>query len=135
MRTRFTDPFDVAKNIAGRTDPIVTRYFHSSVLLDRRGRIISTGRNHFTGSIITAVDSENDFIAKTIHSEVHALSRVNIRRLAGATIINYARTNVSSILSRPCPNCWRILEKLGLKKVFYSTLSDMLTPSWQEEYF
>lgn len=128
-----SDPFEVARNIAGQTDPIVTRYFHSSVLLDRKGRIIATGRNHFTGKVIAC--DINDYVFKTIHSEVHALSRVNIRRLDGASIINYARTNVAAILSRPCDNCWAILNKLHVKKVFYTTRSDIMQPNWKEEYF
>ena len=127
------DPFELARSIAGRTSPIVTRYLHSSVLLDRKGRIIATGRNHFSGKIVLDVD--NAEINKTIHSEIHCLTRVNIRRLSDAVVINYARTNVASIMARPCSNCWAVLTKLGVKKVFYTIRGDINQPTWKEEYF
>lgn len=128
----YLDGFEVARNIAGKTDPQITRYLHSSVLLDKRGRIIATGVNHYAGGL---VDTGDGIINKSIHSEIHALTKVNIRRLDGAVLINYAKTNVASILSRPCDNCWAVLNKLGLRKVFYSTRSDLTKPRWVEEYF
>lgn len=130
---RYHDPFDTARNIAGRTDPQITRYRHASVILDRRGRIIGQGVNHWRGRIIY-VQTEG-LLNKTIHSEVHALERVNIRRLDDATIINYARTEVASILARPCENCWAVLKRLGFKKVFYTVRSDLAKPTWVEERF
>lgn len=132
--SRYRDPFDVAKKLAGKTDPQVTRYMHSSVILDREGRIIGTGVNHFTGESIIA-DDTNLPLDKTIHSEIHALRKVGIRKLQGATIINYSRTNVATNLSYPCPNCYAILKKLGFRKMFYSVRSDLVIPMWQEERF
>lgn len=126
----MNDAFDIARRIAGTTDPQITHYFHSTVIIDRKGRVIGRGRNHFRGLIIDTVEGP---LRKTIHSEIHALEQVNIRRLNGATIINYARTNVASILARPCDNCWAILKKLGLKKIFYSVRSDLEKPLWKEE--
>ena len=129
---RYVDPFDKARKLAGKTDPVVTGYYHSSVILDRKGRIISTGVNHFNGHQII-VPSEGE-IDKTIHSEVHALTKVNIRRLNDAVMINYARTNVRTIMSRPCATCWAILTKLGFRKVIYSVRSASLeSPIWKEE--
>ncbi len=132
----MSDPFDEARNLAirvgMRSNPEVTKYAHSSVILDRKGRIIASGRNHFAGQVL---EIEEGFINKTVHAEVHALSKVNIRRLDKATIINYARTNVAAILSRPCDNCWTILEHLGFEKVFYTVRSDLNKPLWREEKF
>ena len=130
MRTQ--DPFDIARLTAAKSDPMVTRYQHSAVILDRKGRVIATGRNHFAGKVI---EIDEGFINKTVHAEVHALSKVNLRRLDNATIINYGRTNVAAILSRPCDNCWTILERLGFAKVFYTVRSDLNKPLWREEYF
>ena len=129
--SRYRDPFDAARKLAGKTDPQVTHYMHSSVILDRNGRIIGTGVNHFNGK--TILIEEGNLLDKTIHSEVHALRKVDIRRLTGAVIINYARTNVASILSRPCSNCWEVLAHLGVRKVFYSVRSDLDKPVWMEE--
>lgn len=129
----YRDPFDLARQIAYSANPRVTRYLHASVILDREGRIIGTGKNHFAGYKV--LTEEGVYIDKTVHSEAHALQRVDIRRLEGAVIINYGRTNTSAILSRPCPNCWAILYKLGFKKVFYTTRSNLMKPWWVEERF
>lgn len=128
------DPFDLARVTANKSNSSgVTKYLHSSVILDRKGRPIASGRNHFAGLVIESEDGKD--INKTVHSEVHALSKVNIRALDGATVINYARTNVAAILARPCPNCWGILKKLGFKKTFYTVRSNLTKPLWMEERF
>lgn len=132
--SRYRDPFDVAKKLAGKTDPQVTRYMHSSVILDRQGRIIGTGVNHYTGTSVLADDTGMP-LDKTVHAEAAALRKVGIRKLQGATIINYARTNVATNLSYPCGTCYAILEKLGFKKMFYSVRSDLVIPMWQEQRF
>lgn len=124
------DAFDKAKAVANKADPIVTSYLHSSVILDRKGRIIGVGKNNFAGRVIDTPDGP---IKKTIHSEVDALRKVDIRRLEGATIINYARTNVAAIMARPCENCLAVLKKLGFTKVFYTVRSDLDKPLWREE--
>lgn len=124
--------FDTARNAAQKASPQVTRYLHSSVILDRKEKIIAVGRNHYQGLII---QTEEGPIRKTVHSEIHALYQVNVKRLDGATIINYACTNVASILARPCDDCWAILNKLGFRKVFYTLRSDIRKPTWREEIF
>jgi tRNA(Arg) A34 adenosine deaminase TadA len=129
----YQDPFDLARHIAGRTDAQITRYKHSSVILDRKGRVIGRGINHWRGRVIF-VESEG-FLNKTMHSEMHALQKVNVRRLEDATIIIYARTEVASILARPCNDCWVILSRLGFKKVFYTDRSPLTKPVWIEERF
>lgn len=126
------DAFDLARVTATKSKPSVTRYQHSSVILDSKGRIIATGKNHFAGLIIS---TESGDINKTVHSEVHALTKVNIRRLSGATMVNYARTNVAAILARPCPNCWAMLKKLGFAKTLYTVRSNLEKPMWREERF
>lgn len=126
------DALDLARVTAIKSKPSVTRYQHSSVILDKKGRIIATGRNHFAGLIIS---TDSGDINKTVHSEVHALTKVNIRGLSGATMVNYARTNVAAILARPCPNCWTMLKKLGFAKTLYTVRSNLDKPMWREERF
>lgn len=132
--SRYRDPFDVAKKLAGKTDPQVTKYMHSSVILDREGRIISTGVNHFNGLSITADDTGYP-LDKTVHAEAHALTKIGVRKLHGATIINYGRTKVATNPSYPCGSCYAILKKLGFRKLWYSIRSELDTPKWQEERF
>lgn len=127
------DAFDLARNAANKASPQTTKYRHASVILDRNGKVIATGKNHFAGRIITSDDNEP--LKKTVHSEIAALRKVNIRRLEGATIVNYARTNVAAIMARPCDDCWPILERLGFKKAFYTIRSELNKPIWREERF
>ena len=128
------DAFDLARSVAAKSDPMITKYQHASVILDRKGRIIAHGKNHYAGHL-TFADDGLGIIRKTVHSEIDALSKVNIRRLEDATIINYARTNVSAILAMPCENCWPLLRRLGFKKVFYTIRSMTDAPTWKESYF
>ena len=128
----YRDPFDLARQMAYAAEPRTTRYLHGSVILDRKGRIIGTGKNHFIGRQILL---EGAYVDKTVHSEAHALRRVDIRRLDDAVMINYGRTATSAILARPCSTCWSILKKLGFKKVFYTERSPLLKPVWVEERF
>lgn len=128
----MNDAFDIARRIAGTTDPQVTHYLHSTVIVSRRGQIIAKGRNHWRGQIISTAEGP---IRRTIHSEVHALEQVNIRRLTDAIVINYCRTAAHTLLARPCDNCWSILQNLGLKKIFYSVRSELDRPLWKEERF
>jgi tRNA(Arg) A34 adenosine deaminase TadA len=128
--SRYRDPFDAAKKLAGKTDPQVTHYLHSSVIVDRNGRIIGQGVNHYEGNEII-IDGEP--LDRCIHSEIHALRKVGIRKLSGAVMINYARTNIATNMSRPCPNCHAVLKKLGFRKIFYSVRSDIDNPEWKEE--
>lgn len=127
------DAFDLARRTADKSVPQFTKYQHSSVILDRKGRIIATGNNHYAGQII--LTGEEEKLNKTVHSEIHALTKVGVRKLQGATILNYARTNVAAILARPCPNCWETLKKFGFRKVFYTVRSDVTRPTWVEERF
>ena len=128
----MNDVFELARKAAEKSSPQVTKYRHSSIIIDRTGKILSTGYNHFAGKRIQIEDS---IINKTIHSEAHALTKVNLKKLDNSVIINYGRTNISAILSRPCPNCWTILKKLGFKKMFYTVRSDLKKSLWKEEYF
>jgi len=129
------DVFEICRHTADKSSPLVTRYAHASVILDNKARIISKGKNYWSGKFIQADDEIDKQIKKTVHSEIDALSKVNVRRLDGAIIINYARTNVASNLSKPCDNCWAVLKKLGFRKVFYSIRSQLDKPTWREEYF
>lgn len=132
------DAFDKAVKATKDTDAIVTKYRHSSIILDREERIIGIGRNHWTGLIILVDENTADgssLVKKTTHSEINALSKVNIRRLKGAIILNYGRTNVRTVLSRPCNQCWNILYKLGFNRVWFSLESSLTEPLWKEEIF
>lgn len=134
MRT-LSDAFEVVKNAAAKNDPLVTKYRLAAAIVTRKGQLIATGRNNYQGGIVQTPDGPLD---KTIHAEIDALFKVSIRRLQGAVIVVYGRTDASTITSRPCDNCWKVLKKLGFKKVFYTIYVEGVgadNPTWREENF
>jgi deoxycytidylate deaminase len=132
MSKHLIDAFSLAANACEDSRPGISRYRHGSVILDSKNRVIAVGRNYWAGTEVITKDSR---IKKTVHSEINALTKVNIRRLRGSTVVNFARTNQNVVLSRPCPSCWAVLKKLGIQKVFYTEFSDLTRPLWREERF
>ena len=133
MRT-LSNAFDLVKR-AAKHDPQITKYRHSAAIVSRRGELLTIGRNYYDGS---TVETEEGVFNKTIHAEINALSKVAVRKLGGATLLSYGRTDVSAILARPCGNCWAVLKKLGFRRVFYTTYVggyDADVPTWKEEIF
>jgi len=130
------DIYDRIRNAALSAAPAgATKYLHASALISAKGKVISIGRNHYRGELI---EGEFGPIKRTMHSEIHALYQVNVRRLSGATIINYACSNGpnhNAVVSRPCDTCWSILKKLGVKKVLYSAHPQNGKQVWKEERF
>lgn len=134
MRT-LSDAFDVVKAAAAKNDPLITKYKHAASIVTRKGQLIATGRNNYQGG---TVDTPEGILDKTIHAEIDALKKVSIRRLQGAILVSYGRTDTSAINARPCNNCWPVLKKLGFKKVFYTVYvngNDADVPTWKEEIF
>lgn len=130
MRKRGVHPLALAQKLAYAACPMVTRYRHGSVIVDRRNRIIGTGRNHFDGCL-----SGNVRTLRSVHAEVDALRKVNVRRLSGAFIVNYAMNGSSTVCARPCPTCWAILKNLGFDRVIYSMSGELSRPQWEEVRF
>ncbi len=94
-------------------------YQITAVIFDRRGVIFSWGWNHHAQ-----------------HAEHHAISRANRDRLPGATIQTLGRKKDSGnvLLSKPCPDCQRIILKAGIAKVIYSEYDPRIPkiPVWKE---
>lgn len=134
MRT-LSDAFDLVKSAAAKHDPQITKYKHTAAIVSRKGQLIATGRNNYQGGQVVTPEG---ILEKTIHAEIDALYKVSIRKLGGAILVSYARTEVSAVLARPCENCWSVLKKLGFKKVFYTVFIsgyDADNPTWREEQF
>lgn len=131
------DVYDAVRNAAARAEPLGhTRYKHSSAIISAKGKTLAIGRNHYRGEVIAADDGHP--IHKTVHSEIHALTKVNVRRLSGAIMVNYACTTNAgnAVISRPCDICWAVLRKLGFKKIVYSLHAPVNGPyRWKEELF
>lgn len=132
MPKTLNDAFDLVKGAAEKHDPQITRYKHTAALISKKDQLIAIGRNYYDGK---EIETDEGILSKTIHAEINALSKVNIRRLDGAILLSYSRTKATTRLGRPCDNCYAVLKKLGLKKMFYSMPSSLETPVWKEEQF
>lgn len=55
-----------------------------------------------------------------MHAEVHAIKRANPTRLIQATILVYAIRKNRVIISQPCFNCTKRIEKFNLRAIFYN---------------
>src|SRR5574342_665958 len=120
MNTRV-NPQDLALKIAERArDFYRCPYQIGTVATDIRGRIISWGWCHRGASSYR----------RSIHGEVHCISRANRRRLRGGTIYVGGRRAKTGriILARPCPECWRAIQRAAISKVIYSS-----PLGWREE--
>lgn len=93
--------FLLAEDILGRSKCSVQV---GAAIEDRHG-IISWGWN-FDG-----------FDGHGMHAEAHAVRRANKERLRGATIYvaSTRRRNCKVVTSKPCEDCQRLIDKLGLR--------------------
>lgn len=128
----FLDSFDAARAAATKHEPGLTKYKHIAIIVTRKGQLIATGRNYNAGE---SVETDEGLLFRTVHAEINALSKVNIRRLDDASLISFGQTRASIILARPCLNCFTVLKKLQFKRCFYSLPSALDAPIWQEELF
>ena len=58
----------------------------------------------------------------TIHAEAAAIKNCSLEQLRGAVIyVARLHKDQSLALARPCPQCMVLLQKVGIKKIVYST--------------
>lgn len=76
-----------------------------AAIQDAAGRIVSWGWN------------SEGFDGMGLHAERHAILRANKKRLTGATIVvaSKRRRNNKSVISKPCAECQRLIDKWELK--------------------
>jgi deoxycytidylate deaminase len=103
---------------------------HGSVIVDRKGNIISTGYNQllFVPKEKIKVYNKNTTIKISKHAEEVALKKADPKKLNGAKlyIIRWTTCNGNTIFtnSKPCKRCTSIIEtcikRFGLKVVYYT---------------
>lgn len=89
----------------------------------KSGRVISisTNRNNNNpANFCTHLFNEyREYVS--IHAEVAALKNVSPKKARGATIyVARVMKNGEPGYSRPCPECAKVLEEMGIKKVIYT---------------
>lgn len=114
---------EIARLMAGRSD---SRFdFRHGAAIIKNSKIIAVGHNYADSR---SFGNQTIF---TVHAEIDAINHTNIRALRGATMVLYAEQHKGRVkCSRPCPNCFQIMRKLGFKRVIYST-----PEGWKKENF
>lgn len=107
---------DVAKEYAGMS---TAKKRHGAVVV-RKGRIIGRGFNKTTNDPKT-VSEEHIKTHCSRHAEVEAMRNANWN-VKGCTLY-VARVSKSGRIgnSRPCEYCQEKIEKMGIKKIVYTT--------------
>jgi len=112
---------ELVRLMARRSDPRFD--FRHGAAIIKNSKIIAVGHNYADGRNLG-----NEMIY-TIHAEIDAINHTNIRALRGATMVLCAEQHKGyAKCSRPCPNCFQIMRKLGFKQVIYST-----PDGWEKE--
>lgn len=92
---------------------------HGAVIVGRQGEILGVGYNHYTNF------HSHQF---SMHAEVAAIQNLKKRRkgniqyddLTMIVVRVCGKEGNYTMLSKPCCNCKKEIEKIGIKRVFYS---------------
>lgn len=107
-----SDLLDLAHKIAQRS-PV--RRFQTGAVIEKNGEVLSTGWSH--------ASSRNMACYRSMHAEMHAITRADIRDTIGATIaiITLSRKSGNRTDSTPCIFCLNNIKKFGIEKIVCST--------------
>lgn len=103
------------------------QFFHTTFICKKR-KILAIGINNYNKTIDTrkwgeykpnkALNTES--YRPGIHSEISALIKLGREDCSDLDFYNIRIGNNDEIMvSRPCPNCQRVLEQVGFKNVYY----------------
>lgn len=111
---KFNFALPLLKKIAGYSD---ISYKHAAALI-HNDRIFSSGYNTF----VPFKKINNIQIYKTIHAELSVFKHFPKKCVKGLDIL-VIRVNKQCSLrnSRPCDHCIEYLQRIGIRKVYYST--------------
>lgn len=95
----------------------------------KQGKIICVGWNNYNRLHPAHIFGEyknykgfTDKFRPGLHSEISALIKMGQEDLTGHILVNLRINNNNAVaLSKPCPNCEKILRSLLIKRVYYST--------------
>ena len=102
------------------------KHTHGAVLM-RAGRVLGTGFNR-TRNHPSVVSEEHILLGCSIHAEEMAIKDANF--LAKGATLYVARVNRKGEDrdSKPCERCQVLIEKVGIKKVIYTTSYGVIYP-------
>lgn len=114
----FNEIIELLKKIAWHS----TIYYKHAAALIKNDKYITSGFNKFIKQITIRKDNITQTHYKTIHAEVNTLYSFHDKKKVKGMDIIVIRVNKNNILknSRPCNDCIYKLNKLGIRKVYYS---------------
>ena len=102
------------------------RSFHTTFIYDK-SKLLSIGfnsykklhRRHKFGNYRGTKDNPDQYVAG-LHSEIDAIIKLGRTDCSRLTFINIRiDKNNRSNISKPCENCFRVLQGLGFKQIYY----------------
>jgi deoxycytidylate deaminase len=102
------------------------RSFHCTFIYNKN-KLLSIGfnsykklhRRHIFGAYKGTKDNPEQYIAG-IHSEIDALIKLGKTDCSKLTFVNVRiDKNKQANISKPCENCFRVLQGLGFKQIYY----------------
>jgi deoxycytidylate deaminase len=102
------------------------RSFHSTFIYDK-GKLLSIGFNNYKklhrrntfGPYKGTKDNPEQYIAG-LHSEIDAIIKLGRTDCSRLSFINIRIDNNNNPnMSKPCENCFRVLQGLGFKQIYY----------------
>lgn len=104
------------------------RSFHTTFIF-HKSRILSIGHNdyrkmhpyHRMGKYV-GYKTNPHLYQSALHSEISAILKLGEEDLRKYTVVNVRIDGNNNLaLSKPCPNCERVLRQVGFKRLWYST--------------
>jgi hypothetical protein len=128
MDSRITKAVDIAWALRGRGLQ-TGRQFHVTVIF-HRSRLVSIGYNNYLKSHpakrfgpFKPFKSKTPNYHPSLHSEISAICKLGVDDTSAFTFINIRIDNNGNLNNaKPCPNCLAVMNKLGFRNIFYSTL-------------
>lgn len=89
------------------------KFKHGCVIYDKRGNIISVGNNKLRKSKYGVYEF-------TTHAEIDAIVKTLVDDLRNYNLLVVRIGKTKMCNSKPCVNCLKIINKVGIKNIYYS---------------
>jgi deoxycytidylate deaminase len=114
---KYTNTICILKKLAINSN---LQQKHAAALI-RKKSIISIGMNIFSNKINIVVNKEKQIYYKTVHAEMNIFKKLQKKSYKGFDIFVIRIDKHANLKnSRPCSCCIEKLDKIGIRKVYYS---------------
>jgi deoxycytidylate deaminase len=135
MDNNFFDYIEIAKSLALKASRKNFNFRHGAVLV-KNGKELSRGHNK--RSLINEAKKAEGILntnlciegMSIIHAEVDCFTQLNFnqKKIRNSLLFLYAESPAkNSHKARPCPNCLKLCQFLGIRKIIYSNKNNTIT--------